>query len=156
MWISFCFVKSPLCYGWLCCVCYRSVYKTVPNCEPCRPLQRSPIEGFYLAGDYTKQKYLASMEGAVLSGKLCAQAIVQVFCQYNFKIWSIWSGASDAYVSFRFYEKMKHSKQRRWMISIAWMEFRRPNALVSPQLLGPEVFSHCGRKDLINNWFGVI
>ncbi|KAJ9187049.1 hypothetical protein P3X46_002546 [Hevea brasiliensis] len=55
----------------------RSVYKTLPNCEPCRPLQRSPIEGFYLAGDYTKQKYLASMEGAVLSGKLCAQAIVQ-------------------------------------------------------------------------------
>nr|XP_023880331.1 15-cis-phytoene desaturase, chloroplastic/chromoplastic [Quercus suber] len=55
----------------------RSVYKTVPDCEPCRPLQRSPIEGFYLAGDYTKQKYLASMEGAVLSGKLCAQAIVQ-------------------------------------------------------------------------------
>ncbi|KAH7656416.1 15-cis-phytoene desaturase protein [Dioscorea alata] len=55
----------------------RSVYKTVPNCEPCRPSQRSPIEGFYLAGDYTKQKYLASMEGAVLSGKLCAQAIVQ-------------------------------------------------------------------------------
>lgn len=55
----------------------RSVYKTVPDCEPCRPLQRSPIEGFYLAGDYTKQKYLASMEGAVLSGKLCAQSIVQ-------------------------------------------------------------------------------
>jgi len=55
----------------------RSVYKTVPNCEPCRPLQRSPIEGFYLSGDYTKQKYLASMEGAVLSGKLCAQSIVQ-------------------------------------------------------------------------------
>nr|APB08594.1 phytoene desaturase [Rhododendron molle] len=55
----------------------RSVYKTVPDCEPCRPLQRSPVEGFYLAGDYTKQKYLASMEGAVLSGKFCAQAIVQ-------------------------------------------------------------------------------
>ncbi|VFQ70543.1 unnamed protein product [Cuscuta campestris] len=55
----------------------RSVYKTVPGCEPCRPLQKSPISGFYLAGDYTKQKYLASMEGAVLSGKLCAQAIVK-------------------------------------------------------------------------------
>ena len=40
-----------------------SVYKTVPNCEPCRPLQKSPIKGFYLAGDYTKQKYLASMKG---------------------------------------------------------------------------------------------
>lgn len=55
----------------------RSVYKTVPDCEPCRPLQKSPIQGFYLAGDYTKQKYLASMEGAILSGKLCAQAIVK-------------------------------------------------------------------------------
>ncbi|KAK1358570.1 Phytoene dehydrogenase [Heracleum sosnowskyi] len=55
----------------------RSVYKTIPDCEPCRPLQKSPIEGFYLAGDYTKQRYLASMEGAVLSGKLCAQAILQ-------------------------------------------------------------------------------
>ncbi|CAD6209882.1 unnamed protein product [Miscanthus lutarioriparius] len=38
---------------------------------------RSPNQGFYLAGDYTKQKYLASMEGAVLSGKLCVQSIVQ-------------------------------------------------------------------------------
>ncbi|KAH7573344.1 hypothetical protein JRO89_XS03G0125500 [Xanthoceras sorbifolium] len=67
-------VKTPRC---LIDNHFRSVYKTIPNCEPCRPLQRSPIKGFYLAGDYTKQKYLASMEGAVLSGKLCAQAIVQ-------------------------------------------------------------------------------
>jgi uncharacterized protein with NAD-binding domain and iron-sulfur cluster len=69
--VLFPYVHIPACFD-------RSVYKTVPNCEPCRPLQRSPIEGFYLAGDYTKQKYLASMEGAVLSGKLCAQSIVQV------------------------------------------------------------------------------
>ncbi|GKV28591.1 hypothetical protein SLEP1_g37614 [Rubroshorea leprosula] len=55
----------------------RSAYKITPNCEPWRPMQRSPVEGFYLAGDYTKQKYLASMEGAVLSGKLCAQSVVQ-------------------------------------------------------------------------------
>jgi len=61
----------------ICLLLARSVYKTVPNCEPSRPLQRSPIKGFYLSGDYTKQKYLASMEGAVLSGKLCAQAILQ-------------------------------------------------------------------------------
>jgi hypothetical protein len=39
----------------------------------CRPTQRTPIRNFYLAGDYTKQRYLASMEGAVFSGKLCAQ-----------------------------------------------------------------------------------
>nr|ALE33746.1 phytoene desaturase 2 [Erythranthe lewisii] len=55
----------------------RSVYKTTPGTEPCRPSQKSPIKGFYLAGDYTKQQYLASMEGAVLSGKLCAQAVLQ-------------------------------------------------------------------------------
>ena len=52
-----------------------SVYKTVPNCDAARPLQRSPVGNFYLAGDYTKQKYLASLEGAVLSGKLAAKAI---------------------------------------------------------------------------------
>ena len=31
------------------------------------------MSNFYLAGDYTKQKYLASMEGAVFSGKLCTE-----------------------------------------------------------------------------------
>lgn len=42
-----------------------------------RPTQRSPISNFYLAGDYTKQKYLASMEGAIFSGKLAAEAVVE-------------------------------------------------------------------------------
>jgi 15-cis-phytoene desaturase len=59
-------VKTPL-----------SVYKTVPGCEECRPSQKTPIENFYLSGDYTKQKYLASMEGAIYSGKLCATAITK-------------------------------------------------------------------------------
>ena len=53
----------------------QSVYKTVPGCQQLRPDQTSPIENFFLAGDYTMQRYLASMEGAVLSGKLCAAAI---------------------------------------------------------------------------------
>jgi 15-cis-phytoene desaturase len=57
-------VKTPL-----------SVYKTIPGCEPCRPSQKTPFANFYLSGDYTSQRYLASMEGAVFSGKLCAQAI---------------------------------------------------------------------------------
>lgn len=59
-------VKTPL-----------SVYKTVPGCELARPSQRTPVPNLYLAGDYTKQRYLASMEGAVFSGKLCAQAIAE-------------------------------------------------------------------------------
>jgi 15-cis-phytoene desaturase len=46
-----------------------------------RPSQRSPIKNFYLAGDYTKQKYLASMEGAVFSGKLATEALIDDLAQ---------------------------------------------------------------------------
>jgi 15-cis-phytoene desaturase len=53
----------------------RSVYTASPGREACRPMQETPIANFYLAGSYTKQMYLGSMEGAVLSGKLAAQAI---------------------------------------------------------------------------------
>lgn len=59
-------IKTPL-----------SVYKSRPGREAFRPTQRSPIANFYLAGDYTKQRYLASMEGAVFSGKLAAEAIIE-------------------------------------------------------------------------------
>jgi 15-cis-phytoene desaturase len=54
----------------------RSVYKATPGRQQHRPSQKSPIANFYLTGDYTMQRYLASMEGAVLSGKLTAQTIV--------------------------------------------------------------------------------
>ncbi|MGF1515523.1 MAG: 15-cis-phytoene desaturase [Elainellaceae cyanobacterium] len=53
----------------------RSVYKATPGRQQNRPSQVTPISNFYLTGDYTMQRYLASMEGAVLSGKLTAQAI---------------------------------------------------------------------------------
>ncbi len=53
----------------------QSVYKAVPGCQDLRPDQKTPIRNFFLTGDYTMQKYLASMEGAVLSGKLCAEKI---------------------------------------------------------------------------------
>lgn len=66
----------------MCCLGCR--YKTVPGCEQLRPSQRSPIPKLYLAGDFTKQRYLASMEGAVFSGKLCAEAIVEVCPAYYF------------------------------------------------------------------------
>ena len=54
----------------------RSVYKTTKGLEDYRPTQRTPIDNFFLAGDFTKQRYLASMEGAVLSGKLAAAEII--------------------------------------------------------------------------------
>lgn len=50
----------------------RSVYKTTKGLQPSRPTQKTPIPNFFLSGDFTLQKYLASMEGAVLSGKLAA------------------------------------------------------------------------------------
>lgn len=55
----------------------RSVYKSCAGREDFRPSQRTPIRNFYMAGDFTKQKYLASMEGAIFSGKLAAQEIVK-------------------------------------------------------------------------------
>jgi 15-cis-phytoene desaturase len=53
----------------------RSVYTASPGRQAYRPDQSTPIENFFLAGSYTMQQYLGSMEGAVLSGKLAAQAI---------------------------------------------------------------------------------
>lgn len=61
----------------------RSVYKATPGRQEYRPSQQTPISNFYLTGDYTMQRYLASMEGAVLSGKLTAQAISQALTVAN-------------------------------------------------------------------------
>ncbi len=55
----------------------RSVYTAAPGTQACRPDQATPIANFFLAGSYTMQRYLGSMEGAVLSGKLAAQVIAQ-------------------------------------------------------------------------------
>ncbi len=55
----------------------RSVYTASSGCQDFKPTQETPIPNFYVGGSYTKQMYLGSMEGAVLSGKLAAQAIDQ-------------------------------------------------------------------------------
>ena len=57
----------------------RSVYAAVPGRNKFRPSQRTPIENFTLAGDFTSQKFLGSMEGAVLSGKLAAEVVADRF-----------------------------------------------------------------------------
>lgn len=54
-------------------------YRFVPGAEAHRPVQKTPIVGLYLAGDYTKQKYMSTMEGATFSGKLAAQEIISQF-----------------------------------------------------------------------------
>jgi 15-cis-phytoene desaturase len=55
----------------------RSVYTARPGCQALRPQQETSIANFFLSGSYTMQEFLGSMEGAVLSGKLTAQAIVR-------------------------------------------------------------------------------
>merc|ERR1719160_1434006 len=54
----------------------RSVYAAIPGRNKYRPSQETPIDNFVLAGDWTSQKFLGSMEGAVLAGKLAAEVIV--------------------------------------------------------------------------------
>jgi 15-cis-phytoene desaturase len=42
-----------------------------------RPSQTTPIPHFTMAGDWTSQKYLGSMEGAVFGGKLAAEVVAR-------------------------------------------------------------------------------
>ncbi len=55
----------------------RSVYKATPGRQQYRPTQVTPIPNFFLAGSYTRQPFLGSMEGAILSGKWAAEAIAK-------------------------------------------------------------------------------
>ncbi|XP_051122709.1 zeta-carotene desaturase, chloroplastic/chromoplastic-like [Andrographis paniculata] len=47
----------------------QSLYREEPGKDPFRPDQRTPVSNFFLAGSYTKQDYIDSMEGATLSGR---------------------------------------------------------------------------------------
>ena len=54
----------------------QSLYREAPGMEPYRPEQRTPISNFFLAGSYTRQDYIDSMEGATISGLMAAAAIL--------------------------------------------------------------------------------
>jgi 15-cis-phytoene desaturase len=62
-----------------------SVYETLPGMEEARPTNLSPISNFFMAGDFSLQKYLASMEGAILSGQLAATCFSKVHLENNSK-----------------------------------------------------------------------
>jgi 15-cis-phytoene desaturase len=55
----------------------RSVYAAIPGRNKYRPGQRAPIPNFTMGGDWTSQKFLGSMEGAVLGGKLAAEVVAK-------------------------------------------------------------------------------
>ncbi len=50
-------------------------YSLEPGYQDFRPTTSTLTKGLYIAGDYTKQKYLGTMEGAVYSGKMAASKI---------------------------------------------------------------------------------
>lgn len=55
----------------------QSLYREEPGMDPYRPSQKTPVSNFFLAGSYTQQDYIDSMEGATISGKQAAQAILE-------------------------------------------------------------------------------
>ncbi len=55
----------------------QSLYRENPGMDPYRPPQKTPVANFFLAGSYTQQDYIDSMEGATISGRQAAQAILE-------------------------------------------------------------------------------
>ncbi|EIE25948.1 zeta-carotene desaturase [Coccomyxa subellipsoidea C-169] len=55
----------------------QSLYNEGPGMDPFRPDQQTPVKRMFLAGSYTKQDYIDSMEGATLSGRMCAYKILE-------------------------------------------------------------------------------
>merc|ERR1712100_53603 len=54
----------------------QSLYREKPGQDKYRPKQATPIPNFFLAGSYTYQDYLDSMEGATRSGLMVADEII--------------------------------------------------------------------------------
>ena len=53
----------------------RATFSAKPGLEPLRPRNRTPIRNLFLAGDWTRSGWPATMEGAVRSGYLAAEAV---------------------------------------------------------------------------------
>lgn len=55
----------------------QSLYREAPGMDIYRPSQKTPIPNFFLAGSYTQQDYIDSMEGATISGRQAATVILE-------------------------------------------------------------------------------
>ena len=55
-----------------------ATFSPAPGCDRVRPGSRSPLANLFLAGDWTATGWPATMEGAVRSGYLAAEAILAV------------------------------------------------------------------------------
>ena len=59
----------------------QSLYREAPGMDIYRPNQKTPVANFFLAGSYTQQDYIDSMEGATLSGRRAAKVILETVKQ---------------------------------------------------------------------------
>jgi zeta-carotene desaturase len=57
----------------------RATFSAAPGLEAQRPLQTTAIANLFLAGDWTRTGWPATMEGAVRSGYLAAEAVLKHF-----------------------------------------------------------------------------
>jgi uncharacterized protein with NAD-binding domain and iron-sulfur cluster len=55
-----------------------ATFSPEPGCDRWRPAAKSPLRGLFLAGDWTATGWPATMEGAVRSGYLAAEALTEV------------------------------------------------------------------------------
>jgi zeta-carotene desaturase len=53
----------------------RATFSAAPGLEALRPMSATPLRNFFLAGDWTRSGWPATMEGAVRSGYLAAEAV---------------------------------------------------------------------------------
>ena len=53
----------------------RATFSARPGIEQLRPSPATPLQNFFLAGDWTRSGWPATMEGAVRSGYLAAEAV---------------------------------------------------------------------------------
>jgi squalene-associated FAD-dependent desaturase len=55
----------------------RATFSARPGIEPSRPMSKTKFPNFFLAGDWTRSGWPATMEGAVRSGYLAAEAVTR-------------------------------------------------------------------------------
>ncbi|HET9223640.1 MAG TPA: FAD-dependent oxidoreductase, partial [Roseiflexaceae bacterium] len=53
-----------------------SVYQARPGVDSHRPNQATPVPNLFLAGDYTQQDFMASIEGSVRSAKRAVERVI--------------------------------------------------------------------------------
>ncbi len=72
-----------------------SVYQALPGVDQYRPDQATPVRNFFLAGDYTRQHFLASIEGAVISANRCVERITEAQARGDLVLQPYFVAAAD-------------------------------------------------------------